>query len=350
MNFPTKSRFSGAFRANPSRFAALLIVALTTLFGCSREPAPPTVVIYTSVDQVFAEEVLSAFSAKTGIRVLPRFDSEAGKTTGFLHQLRREAATPRCDVWWSSEAFGTIELAREDLFESYAPVSATDIPREWRDPQDRWIGYAARARVIAFNPERVRKDELPPTWEGYAASRWAGRLALANPQFGTTRGHIAALFAAWGDQRGRSFLEALRVGGARIADGNSHSVRMVANGEADVGWTDSDDVWVTQRHGSLIESIYPAIDVGGASLWIPCTVAIVRGAPHGEMARKLADFLVSAEAERLLAKSDSRNVPVREALRNELGLNGTAPVAPNFDAIADALPGAMRAAQEILLR
>lgn len=307
------------------------------------------VVVYTSVDQVFAQEVLAAFSERSGIQALPRFDSEAGKTTGFLSLIRREATAPRCDVFWSSEAFGTIELAREGHFVALDATIAADIPREWRDRDERWIGVAARARVVAFNPQRVRRDELPSDWAGYAEPAWAARLALANPQFGTTRGHIAALFAEWGEPAGRRFLEGLRDGGALIADGNSHAVRLVTAGEAALCWTDSDDVWVAQRQGAEIDLAYP-LGVNGAPLWIPCTVAVLRGAPHLDHARKLAEFLVSAEVEELLARSDSRNVPVRPALHAALTPDSPKPVAPRFDAIADALPAAMSASREILLR
>jgi iron(III) transport system substrate-binding protein len=329
--------------------------------GCERaprqdaasRPAPPAaarLVVYTSVDEVFARAVLEEYTRKSGVRVDAVFDSEAGKTTGFLHRLRREAARPRCDVWWSGEVFGTIELAREGLLDPYDSPAAADIPGAWRDAQQRWTGCAARARVLAFDPGRFSADRLPPTWVELVQPDWAARTAIANPQFGTTRGHVAALFAYWGPERARSALESLRDAGARLADGNSHAVRLVIARAAEVCWTDTDDVWVNQRRGAALDLVYPRLADDLPVMWVPCTVAVVKDGPGGPAAARLVDYLVSAEVELALARSDSRNVPVRVGLRAELGYDGPAPEPLDFERVTDALPEAMAAARDILLR
>ena len=48
------------------------------------------VVVYCSVDQVFAEPVLRAFEAASGIRVRPVFDTEEAKSTGVANRLIAE--------------------------------------------------------------------------------------------------------------------------------------------------------------------------------------------------------------------------------------------------------------------
>jgi ABC-type Fe3+ transport system substrate-binding protein len=79
-------------------------------------------------------------------------------------------------------------------------------------------------------------------------------------------------------------------------------------------------------------------------------VAVVKGGPNAKAAQKLVDYLVSAEVERMLAQSDSRNVPVREALRKELDMEWPLESKVTFDAVADAMDDAVAAAREILLR
>jgi iron(III) transport system substrate-binding protein len=255
-------------------------------------------------------------------------------------------------VWWSSEPFGTIELARAGVLAPCESPAAADIPAEWKDARRRWTGLAARARVIAYNTQRVRPDELPSTWRDFASENWASRATLANPQFGTTRGHVAAMFASWGATEATAFLTELHEAGTRIADGNSMALQAVASGGADLCMTDTDDVWVFQQRGAPVEMIYPSMtaDPQGPTLWIPCTVALVKGAPNEETARRLIDYLVSAEVEQALAASDSRNVPVRGALRAKLRFETPEPVAPRFEKIVDAMPDAMLAARELLLR
>ena len=62
------------------------------------------------------------------------------------------------------------------------------------------------------------------------------------------------------------------------------------------------------------------------------------------------DFLVSAETEELLAGSDSRNLPVRPALRARLGLESPGAGSLTYEQIADHMTEAVSVAREILLR
>ena len=333
------------------------VLALLPIFiaasGCRPESSTPetaTVVVYTSIDEYFARGLLIQFEKETGIHVQILTDTEAGKTTGFLRRLRRESERPRCDVWWSSEVFGTIELARRGILEPYESPSAADIPLAWKDPRQRWTALAARARVLAFNTERLTREQMPKTWRELANPAWAGRLALANPQFGTTRGHIGAMFASWGRDETTNFLQALHDYGTQIADGNAHAVRLVVSGSADLCATDTDDVWAAQRRGEPIDLVYPRLTPDEPVVWIPCSVARVRGGPNERAAHKLIDFLVSSRVEQALAESDSGNVPVRPKLRKKLSITGPQPTPPPFDRITDLLDSATSLARDILLR
>jgi iron(III) transport system substrate-binding protein len=353
--------------------------------GCRKDAPESSVVVYTSVDEVFAREVLSRFEERTGRKLAIVFDSEAGKTTGLVQKLRTEAQRPRADVFWSSEIFNTILLAREGLLEAYDSPAAADIPPRYRDDEHRWTATALRARVLAFDtktatavrtadpaavhtadpaavhtadptadPAAVHTADptaggLPERWEELGEPRFAGGLAYANPLFGTTRGHVAAMFALWGEERGRAFLVGLKGGGAMMLDGNSTVVRAVMDGRARFCATDSDDVLVARRQAPSLEMLYPDLGDGG-TLLIPCTVAIVRGGPNLDGARALVDFLVSPEVERMLAKSDSGNIPVRTSLREELGLRLPPETKLSFDAVADAMPAAVAAVEDVLIR
>ena len=206
-----------------------------------------------------------------------------------------------------------------------------------------------RARVLAFDPRRVRRDEVPTTWEALGRAEFAKGVALANPLFGTTRGHLAAMHALWGAERTRAFLVGLQGGGARVVDGNSAAVRAVIGGAALFAMTDSDDVYVAQRSGASLDMVHPDMGDGG-TLLIPCTVALLTRGPHVEGGKKLVDFLVSAQVEEMLAKSASGNIPVRAALREKLGVSWPAESPVRFEAAADALDPATAEAREVLLR
>jgi iron(III) transport system substrate-binding protein len=315
--------------------------------AAERSAAP---VVYCSVDVEFARMVLARFESQTGVRPEVLTDSEAGKTTGLVNRIVEESAAGRrrADVFWSSELFNTILLARQGLLERYDPASAGDIPERFRDPGRRWTAVSARARVLAFNKNKIAAETIPTRWAELARPEFASRLALANPLFGTTRSHVAAMFAIWGPQRARDYLTELRDHGVVIVDGNSAAVRAVLDGRAVLAATDTDDVWLAQQRDASIDLRY--LDMGdGGTLVIPCSVALIAGSDSLD-ARRLVDFLVSSEVERLLAESSSRNVPVRAALRDELSLEWPPESRIDFEKAAATMDEAVALAREVLLR
>jgi iron(III) transport system substrate-binding protein len=329
----------------------LMLPALLCGLSCKQQNTPDelTVVVYCSVDDVLARQILGEFTVSTGIRVQAKYDTEAGKTTGLLSLLLAERDRPRADVFWSSELFGTIRLAEEGLLATYDPPPAADIPQRFRDAAQRWTAFGARGRVLAFNPVKVAKEQAPQGWAELTDPRWKGQVALANPLFGTTRGHVAAMFALWGDEQATAFLQALADNDVRIADGNAAAVRMLARGEVLLAATDTDDVWAARGRGESIDLVYPDMGDGG-TLWIPNSVAIIADGPNPESARRLVDFLCSRRIERMLAESLSGNLPVRPALAAELNMSAGGQSSIDYVAIAEALPRADAAAREILLR
>ncbi len=330
--------------------------ACGTLLGCSPSPttsvAPsPTVTIYCSVDESYARGVLDRFTSQSGIKVAPIFDSEAGKTTGLVNRLIAEAQAgrPGAEVFWSGELFGTMRLAELSLLERYDPPSAADIPVRYRDTINRWTAVAVRARVLAFDPSKTLADEVPTRWDELARPEIAKQLAIANPLFGTTRGHVAAMFALWGRDPARKLLKGLRDGGAQILDGNSMTVRAVIDGRARFAVTDSDDVRAANRAGATLEP--KLLDMGdGGTLLIPCSVALVKGSANPDAAKKLVDFLVSGDAERMLAQSESHNIPVRESVRRELNMDWPAETRVSFIKIMESLDQSDAAVRDILIR
>jgi len=319
--------------------------------GSTEETGTPRVTVYCSVDEDFAKSVLDTFQSESGIQTAVVFDNEAGKTTGLVQRIRAEAqgGGKTADVFWSSELFGTIELAKNGFLEPYDSPAAADIPARFRDPQRRWTAVSARGRVVAFDPEQVDKAKLPTKWEQLAEPEYAKDTTFANPLFGTTRGHVAAMFALWGKDKARKYLTDLRDGGMLLSDGNSAAVRAVVDGRAKYAATDTDDVSVAQAAKESIA--FRFLDMGdGGTLMIPCSVAMIKGSQHGDAARKLVDFLVSARVEGLLAKSRSNNAPVREKVRAALQMKWPPETKVTYQDIANALPESDKAVREILIK
>lgn len=301
--------------------AAMLLVMPV---GCDEGSGLPTrrVVVYVSVDEQVARTVLDEFEARSGIEVHLIGDSEASKTTGLVQRLRAEHDAPIADVFWSSEAMQTIALAGEGVLAGYDGVAW---PRSHRDEGGRWFAFSPRPRVLVYVPQRLGEADRPVTWEEAVDGRFTDRLVMADPRFGTTGGHLAAMESAWttaGEpDRFEAFLQGLHASRARVLPGgNAAVVDAVAGGEADIGFTDADDVRAAQARGIEVDMLFPRHDVdrpGGGTFLMPNTVAIVEGAPHPEEAARLLTFLLSDDTARMLATSVSGNMPLQPAVAEE---------------------------------
>lgn len=281
------------------------------LGAASCAPRADEIVVYASVDEVYARPLLEDFARRSGLRVLPVFDTEEAKTLGLVHRLLAERKQPQCDVFWAGDCVRSALLKKEGVLEPYAPQAAADIPAAWRDPDHAWTGFAARARVIVYNTKTVK--DPPRTLAALSEPKWRGRVALANPMFGTTANHFAAL----GETGALALAAALKANDARVVGGNSHVRDLVARGDCDLGLTDSDDVWIGKDRGDAIDMVYPDQD-GDGTLAIPNSAALVRGAPHPENAKRFIEHLTGADSEAFLAKGPSRQMPVRASVSGEL--------------------------------
>jgi len=306
------------------------------------------VVLYCSVDQVFAKTVVAEFEKQTGIKVLALYDTEDSKTVGLVRKIEAESKRPIADVFWSSEVFYTIRLAREGMLACFESEATRDWPEYLTDEAGRWYGFALRGRVIAYSTERVTAAEAPKSLEDLLDVKWKGRLVMAKPTAGTTGGDVASWFVHYGDERAREILEGLKANEIRLVDGNSTAVRMVATGQADVCLTDTDDVYAGQRNGWPIARNF--LDQGGAGvLAIPNTAAIIKGAPHRRQGRQLMDYLLSEQVERMLAQSDSHNAPIHESLAAEFEQYFIPrPLEVDYGKVAEVLTDAIATAREIL--
>lgn len=238
-----------------------------------------SVVVYTSQDQVYAEPILKDFEQQTGIKVRAVYDSEAIKTVGLANRLLAEKNHPQCDVFWNNEELRTRQLAAKDVFQD-------------------WTAMGHRSRRVVVNTNKLSLAHAPRSFADLTNETWRGKVALAYPLFGTTATHFLALRQHWGDERWQAWCRALVANQPFLVDGNSMVVKLVGQGEAWLGLTDSDDIAAGQREGFPIASLLLTEE----SLLIPNTVAIVRDAPHSKAAQNLFEYLQRSEVlDRLVA-------------------------------------------------
>ncbi|MFO0959217.1 MAG: extracellular solute-binding protein [Isosphaeraceae bacterium] len=284
---------------------ALAGLIAATALGCSRDPGPK-VVVYSALDQEFAQPILQRYQADHRITVDGKFDIESTKTVGLTNQIIAERDQPRCDLFWNNEIVNTLRLRQKGLLEPFQPAGAEDIPEAFRAKDGTWYGFAARARILLVNTEKVAEEDRPRSIRDLIDPRWKGKIGIAKPLFGTTATHATSLFAAWGDEPARQFFRALKANGVRIDSGNRDVARSVGRGEIAFGLTDTDDAMAELAEGSPVAIVYPDREADQmGTLFIPNTIALIKGAPHRDQAIALAGYILSPEVETALARGPS---------------------------------------------
>ncbi|HHT9116344.1 MAG TPA: extracellular solute-binding protein [Candidatus Wunengus californicus] len=272
------------------------------------------VIVYTSEDKIFSEPVLQGFEKKTGIKVRAIYDTEETKSAGLVNRLIAEKDNPQADVFWSGDPVRPALLEFKGIITPYFSSVAADIPKSYKDEDGHWTGFSARARIILYNSNLVSMDERPLSIFDLAKRMWRNQVAIANPLFGTTSIHMAALFIILGDEKAKKFMNDLKANGVKIVSSNSEVRRLVARGEVKVGITDTDDANVAVREGSAVKIVYPD-QSGMGTLIMPNMVCLIKNSPNQENGKKLIDYLVSRDVEKSLAWATCAQMPLRYDVR-----------------------------------
>ena len=306
------------------KFSVAIIMTLVStimLSGCGKKNE---VVIYTAVEQVFAEKIFDEFEKKTGIKVMPVYDTEANKTTGLVNRIKAEKDSPVCDVFWNNEFIQTIDLQEDGLLGQYVSSVSEDIPDAYKDADGYWTAIGGRARVMLVNTDLLAKNDYPEGIFDFAYGPYAGsQEALALPAFGTTKTHAAAIYAYFGREEAKKLYQTIKNSGVQIVDGNSVTKDMVVSGQVLIGYTDTDDAKEAIEDGAHVEIVYPDQGEGDiGTLITPSTVAMIKNSPNEANAKKLIDFIISKENENRLIEEGFFDVSVRENQDNDFAIKG----------------------------
>lgn len=295
---PSRPALSGA-RAMVAASVGVCLSLLLSACSPKNSASPGEVVIYCAQDQFYAEPIFKEFEQETGIKVRAVYDNEAVKTVGLANRLLAERGHPQCDVFWGNEEMRTRQLAAAGAFRA----------------TNGWCSFGFRTRRLVINTNHLSQASAPRALMELTNAVWKEKIAIAYPQFGTTAAYFNALRQHWDDTLWQQWCRAVAANKPLLVDGNSVVVKMVGQGEAWIGLTDSDDIAAGQREGLPVA----ALPVTAETLAIPNTVAVIRGAPHPAPAQRLFEYLqrpavagklVSAKALEGLSPSELPTAPL----------------------------------------
>jgi len=296
-------------------------LALAALFVLTALPVRAgdrnVVNIYSYRQEILVRPLLNRFTELTGIDV--RLVS--GKADVLLQRLKSEGRNSPADILLTADAgrlyraqqAGVLQAVRSDVLDQL-------VPAQYREPSGYWYGVSLRARPIIYAIDRVKPDELAD-YEGLGDEKWRGRLCVRSSNSIYNQSHIAAFIAHHGVGAAERWAAGLVANFARKpAGGDRDQIRAVASGECDIALANtyylarlaSSNNAKDRAAAAAVAIVWPNqkgvgthVNVSGA--------AVTASAKNRDNAIKLIEFLVSAEAQEIYART-VYEYPIRDGL------------------------------------
>jgi iron(III) transport system substrate-binding protein len=280
----------------------LLACALLNLTGIAQ--AQQKLVIYTSNESTLNELVSAAFSKETGVQV----DMVSAGSGVIVKRIQAEKDRPQGDIIWGVSR-SLLETNR-DYFAPYASKNIDAIPAEYRDPDNRWIGNNLHLLVILQNTKALPANEGPKSWADLLNPKYKGKIAFTDPANSgsayTTVTLLVDLFG--GGDAGWQKVKAL-FANMKVLNRSSLVFQGVGNGEYPLGISLEYAGYLWANNGAPVVTIYPAEGTYAAMEG----VAIIKGGPNTESAKKFVDWINRKDTREMILKATFRR-PTRKDL------------------------------------
>jgi len=296
-----------------------LVSLAAILFSAGAATAgEPVLNLYTARHYQTDETLYTNFTKATGIKV----NRIEGKEDELFERISREGSASPADV------FLTVDAARLQIAEDaglFAPVAsktiASRIPAQFRDPDHHWFGYSYRARVIAYNKDKINPADLQ-NFSDLATPQFKGMLCVRSGGHVYNRTLVAAMLYRLGEDKTEAWARGIVANLARDPKGgDTDQIRAVAAGECDVAITNHyyyarlmasskpEDQDVVKKVGVVFpdqKTTGTHVNISGGGM--------LKHAPNKAAAVKFLEYLTSDEAQAYFANGNNE-YPVVPAVK-----------------------------------
>ena len=202
------------------KLAVLLVVALALCgaVGAVRAQAAekPKVTIYTSMYEDIIEAMTKVIHEK-----FPNYDVEFfyGGTGTLQAKIaaERDAKKLGCDMLMVADPSYALELKADGILHPYLSKEAANLALEY-DPEGYWYPVRNLNMILAYNPEKYKKEDLPQSFKDFAYSesmKNAG--SMSNP---LTSGTALVAISALKDKYGYEYFDKLAENRVMVESGS----------------------------------------------------------------------------------------------------------------------------------
>lgn len=299
------------------RFGVLAIgvIAASLASGLAGVALGAEVNVYSSRHYDTDKKLVEVFSQRTGIKV----NVVEGDIGPLLQRLQSEGRNSPADLLitadvgnlWRAEQAGVLQGVESSVLDAA-------VPEKLREPNGHWYAISLRARVIMYHKDRVKPSELS-TYEALAEPKWKGRILVRSSSQVYNQSLLASMIAADGVAKTEAWAKDLVANFARPPKGgDTDQIKAVAAGEGDIAIANTyylgrlkasskpEDRAVADKIGVF----FPNQDGRGVHVNIS-GAGVTKFAPNRDNAVKLLEFLVTPEAQQILAEGN-HEYPVRD--------------------------------------
>lgn len=286
------------------RRLAVVAAAALLLAGCGEPSAggsggsapPNSFVLYSGRSEELIGPLVKQFTEETGIEVEARY----GSTTEMAAQLMEEGNRSPAQVFLSQDAGALGAVADAGLLSTLPAEVTGKVDPRYTSTDGSWVGLTGRARVIVYDSQELRSNQVPDEVGPLIEPEWKGRVGIA-PTNASFQAFVTALRLTEGEAAAEQWLTALKANAVQTYEGNGDILEAVNTGALDVGlvnhyyWFEAAAEQGADRLRAQMKFGKP----GSASALVNVTGAgILRGQEQNAAAQRFVAWLVGEQAQR----------------------------------------------------
>lgn len=273
-----------------------------------------TLTLYNGQHKDATTALIDAFEDKTDIEV----EERDGSSNELAHQITEEGDQSPADLIYTEESSPLIMLTEEGLLSKIDEDALESIPSEYRDSKNNWTGILARSRVVAYNQEMIKEDDLPDSVLDFAKPEWDGKFAFV-PTSGAFQMQLSALIKLEGKETAKEWLEGLKEHG-KIYKDNVAALEAVENGEIELGLINNyywDRKAKEEGEENLDSRLYffGTHDIG--DMLTVASMGVLESSSHKEEAQQFIEFAASEEGGQQILTDESSQYPLNDEADTE---------------------------------
>jgi iron(III) transport system substrate-binding protein len=259
-------------------------------------------VIYTSRAESLFKPVLDEFK-----RAYPNINVTllTGAGGELAARILEERANPKADVFLNTDTLSMQSLAAEGVLAPNSSKAVMALPEAYRADDGRWAALTLRLRVIMYNTNLVKPEELPNSLLDLTDPKWKGQVGAANSTNDSIVANIAAMRHLLGDEKTEAFIKGLIENETTFFGGHTDVRKAVGAGELKLGFVNHYYYHLSKAEGAPVGVIYPDQADDQVGMVINSTnIGIMQDAPHASTAQTFVDFMLSPAGQRIFAEKN----------------------------------------------